>query len=144
YDDRQQLLVGDAHAGHVHVAGDQGRAAEKVSAEREQQGFLKDQRQRDGGDQHGRLVLAHRLDDQFVTNHAQGGYQSDGEDDGNQHGQAGDVKKLIHAVSGEHVKRGVRDVDDARHAEDEREAYGQERVHASIYQPGDQDVLKHD
>ena len=66
----EQALVGDADAADPDHAVDGGRDAQEVAAEGVQHDLLEDERQRDGGDQHRRFVLAHRLDHEPVRRSA--------------------------------------------------------------------------
>jgi branched-chain amino acid transport system substrate-binding protein len=62
---------------------------------------------------------------------------------GERHAQPDAHQERVEAVRRQHVERGVRDVDDACDAEDERKADGEQRVGAAVDQARDEDVLEH-
>src|SRR5437879_4451197 len=81
------------------------------------------------------LVLAHQLDDHAVADHRKRRHRPD-RDQRRHHEAEPDLHhQRVEAVRGEHVKGGVRDVDDARDAENQRKADRQQRVHAAVDQP---------
>src|SRR2546426_3762334 len=98
--------------------------------------------ERDGGDKHRRLVLAPGLEAQRVADHRKSRHRPDCDQRRHHEAEPDLHHQRVEAVRGEHVKGGVRDVDDARDAENQRKADRQQRVHAAVDQPRYEDVLE--
>src|SRR6266581_158523 len=119
----------------AYPALERRRNSEVVPAEGEQHQLLEYQRERDGRDQHRRLVLAHRLDHQPVAQHREQRHPGDRDRPREDQPQPDFHQQRVETVRREHVEGGVRDVDDARHAEDQRKADREQRVHTAVDEP---------